>query len=309
MFSAAREQAIWRIYVGTQAVVILLRDRGSCLTVPSLARSSLDLCPAPAFSPPGNHSCWDFTILSSSSGKPLCWRASCAGAWHSAPRWHTSFSCLEARDRLCWKRLFRLRLRGTEKFIDLTFQCPAVWRSWSSCDHTSIVAPGTIRQVEGATSRRSFSGRVRSRRAEKGGEGQMLNASQASEASLLSLAGQASAITGAITFSEKKPLSSLTIRRLQHTVAWLTFHLNQILSQSDLVSIGSWLNRILAQFDLGSIRSWLNRILAQSDLGSIRSWLNRILAQFDLGSIGSFFCPPLATLCYISTSQGQRNVA
>ena len=55
--------------------------------------------------------------------------------------------------------------------------------------------------------------------AEKGGEGQMLNASQASEASLLSLAGQASAITGAITFSEKKPLSSLTIRRLQHTVA------------------------------------------------------------------------------------------
>ena len=171
MFSAAREQAIWRIYVGTQAVVILLRDRGSCLTVPSLARSSLDLCPAPAFSPPGNHSCWDFTILSSSSGKPLCWRASCAGAWHSAPRWHTSFYCLEARDRLsrlsrrqtvhqCWKRLFRLRLRGTEKFIDLTFQCPAVWRSWSSCDHTSIVAPGTIRQVEG------WGGRLK--RAEKG---------------------------------------------------------------------------------------------------------------------------------------------
>ena len=58
-----------------------------------------------------------------------------------------------------------------------------------------------------------------SRRAEKGREGQMLDACQASEASLLSLAGQASAITVAIIFSEKKPLSSLTIRRLQHTEA------------------------------------------------------------------------------------------
>jgi len=50
----------------------------------------------------------------------------------------------------------------------------------------------------------------RRRRAEKGREGQMLDACQASEAS---------AITGAIIFSEKKPLSSLTIRRLQHTEA------------------------------------------------------------------------------------------
>ena len=47
------------------------------------------------------------------------------------------------------------------------------------------------------------------RRAEKGREGQMLDACQASEASLLSLVGQATAITGAIIFSEKKPLSSL----------------------------------------------------------------------------------------------------
>ena len=75
---------------------------------------------------------------------------------------------------------------------------------------------------------------MRSRRAEKGGEGQMLNASQASEASLLSLAGQASAITGAITFSEKKLLSGLTIGRLPHTEAWLikssTFHLDLLIS-------------------------------------------------------------------------------
>ena len=77
---------------------------------------------------------------------------------------------------------------------------------------------------------------------------------------------------GAITFSEKKPLSSLTIRRLQHTEAWLTFHLNQIFSQLERFSIESFLNRIFSQSDLFSIGSFLNQIFSQSDLFSIESF-------------------------------------
>ena len=47
--------------------------------------------------------------------------------------------------------------------------------------------------------------------------------------------------------------------------------------------------------------SFLNRIFSQSDLFSIGSFLNRIFSQLDLFGV--------ATLCYISTSQEQRNVA
>ena len=109
-----------------------------------------------------------------------------------------------------------MRLRGTKKFIYLTFQCEGAGQVATILPLWPLVQLDSCKeQLRGGPSQAGW----RRRRAEKGREGQMLDACQASEASLLSLAGQASAITGAIIFSEKKPLSSLTIRRLQHTEA------------------------------------------------------------------------------------------